>query len=172
MSLYYWLLYHKNVPHLFAYMQDQNCSSSWAERRMLWGSLNRNWRRWHQRQTVRFLRVSQYDVQLGVWISHVKLSSCETSCNVKPVMGSWWWGQNLDQDISPQDPRSTTTLQQRWLDRSTCVSRHLQLRTGAFSWCRVLLPGACMSSLTAASAFGLGRRPRNHVNTDVSVIGQ
>jgi len=30
----------------------------------------------------------------------------------------------------------------RPLCRSTCVSRHLQLRTGGFCWCRVLLP-AC-----------------------------
>jgi len=34
-------------------------------------------------------------------------------------------------------------LQQLYnLYRSTCVSRHLRLRTGGFSWCKVLLP-AC-----------------------------
>jgi len=49
----------------------------------------------------------------------------------------------LDQSSSKvqhSDPLRTTRL---WpLYRSTCVSRHLQLRTGKFCWCKVLLP-AC-----------------------------
>jgi len=42
---------------------------------------------------------------------------------------------------------------QRPLYRSTCVSRYLQLRSGGFCWCKVLLPLP-----RATSAFGLGRR--------------
>jgi len=38
--------------------------------------------------------------------------------------------------------RTTTTTVLRPLYRSTCFSRHLQLRTGRFCWCKVLLP-AC-----------------------------
>ena len=33
------------------------------------------------------------------------------------------------------------TIISRPLYRSTCVSRHLQLRTGGFCWCKVLLLG-------------------------------
>jgi len=43
-----------------------------------------------------------------------------------------WWGKN----------NNTTTTVLRPLCRSVCVSQHLQLRTGGFCWCRVLLP-AC-----------------------------
>jgi len=43
---------------------------------------------------------------------------------------------------------------QQPLYRSTCVSWHLQLRTGGFCWCSF---PARMPLLTATSAFGLGR---------------
>ena len=36
----------------------------------------------------------------------------------------------------------TNILWPLYRSRSTCVSRHLQLRTGGFCWCKVLLP-AC-----------------------------
>ena len=38
--------------------------------------------------------------------------------------------------------RMTTTTILRPLYRSTCISQHLQLRSGGFCWCKVLLP-AC-----------------------------
>jgi len=37
---------------------------------------------------------------------------------------------------------TTTTTILRTIYRLTCVSRHLQLRTGGFCWCKVLLPHA------------------------------
>ena len=37
---------------------------------------------------------------------------------------------------------TTTTAVLRQLYRSTCVSSHLQLTTGGFCWCKVLLPDA------------------------------
>ena len=43
---------------------------------------------------------------------------------------------------SPDNNTTTTTTHLQPLYRSTSVSQHLQLRTGGFSWCKVLLP-AC-----------------------------
>ena len=43
------------------------------------------------------------------------------------------------------------------LCRSTCVSQHLQLRTGGFCWCFLSFT-ASMPLVMATSAFGLGRR--------------
>ena len=40
----------------------------------------------------------------------------------------------------PLQPASQTNFVLWPLYRSTCVSQHLQLRTGGFCWCRVLLP--------------------------------
>ena len=65
-------------------------------------------------------------------------------------------------DLRPSVCRIKAARQQHkttrlWpLYRSTRVSRHLQLSTGAFCWCRVLLPARAL--LTATSAFGSARR--------------
>ena len=55
----------------------------------------------------------------------------------------------------------------RTLYMSTCVSRHLQLRTGGFRWCKVL--PTRMPLLMAPSAFGLARRRWSCPHTVVSV---
>ena len=52
---------------------------------------------------------------------------------------------------------TTTATVLRPLYRSTGCRRHLQLRTGGFCWCKVLLP-ACPCWRQPTSAFELGRR--------------
>jgi len=42
--------------------------------------------------------------------------------------------------VSRLSAKTTTTTQQRPLYRSTCVNWHLQLRTGGYCWCNVLIP--------------------------------
>ena len=50
--------------------------------------------------------------------------------------------KNNSKTVLLHQTTTTTTTVLRPLYRSTCVSRHIQLRTGAFCWCTVLLP-AC-----------------------------
>ena len=48
---------------------------------------------------------------------------------------------NTEDNIISWDTTATTSTVLRPVYRSTCVSRmHLQLRTGVFCWCKVLLP--------------------------------
>ena len=69
---------------------------------------------------------------LGSFNAHVYRIHCDT-CRLTTT--TWHIAViNFKQD------QPTTVL--RKLYRSTCVSWHLQLRTGGFCWCRVLLP-AC-----------------------------
>ena len=51
---------------------------------------------------------------------------------------------------------TTTTQHNHHFTAIIQVSRHLQLRTGGFRWCKSFT--ACMPLLMATSAFGLGRR--------------
>ena len=47
---------------------------------------------------------------------------------------------NSRKHFSDSNTATTSTIL-RPLYRSTCISRHLQLRTGGYCWCKVLLPG-------------------------------
>jgi len=73
-----------------------------------------------------------------LWISRTSTNiSCQTS-------------HKHQYASSAQENTTTTVLQPS--DRTTCFSHHLQLRTGGFFWCKVLL------LLMATSAFGFGRK--------------
>jgi len=66
-------------------------------------------------------------------------------------------GKRAVKRVCGRNITATTTTVLRPLRRSTCVSRHLQLRTGEdfVGACKVFLL-ACPCGTTAASAFGLG----------------
>jgi len=49
-----------------------------------------------------------------------------------------------EQHKTNRQNNTTTTTVLRPLYRSTCVGQHLQLTTGGFCWCKVLLP-ACLA---------------------------
>jgi len=63
-------------------MKDQNCSSSWQKPRMQCGSFGKNWKGWHQRQTVCFWQIHYLCSHAVLYID----LSCETALPWKQLL--------------------------------------------------------------------------------------
>jgi len=76
---------------------------------------------------------------------HIRVSSADRSYMPQQVVISAGCDVNDLHEVKDVHIPRCVDLDRR---RSTCVSRQLQLRTGGFCWCKVLL--------SATGAFGLG----------------
>ena len=116
--------------------------------------------------SVSLLR-SLYSFNTADWAT-VRFFNLRKMCSSYPQKFSFewvWFGVSVQEncdEIKTENRRVILYIQQtaivlQPLSRSTCVCRYLQLRTGGFFWCKVLL-AARMPLLMATSAFGLWRR--------------
>ena len=77
------------------------------------------------------------DISIGLAI----FADTQTVCHTDLATLSVTIGHNCAIHAVRPNTTTTTTTTVLWpLYRSTCVSWHLQLRTGEFCWCKVLLP--------------------------------
>ena len=99
---------------------------------------------WHQsgdRQVCKSLQTDNHtSTSLLKFFLQARCPSCRPTNSVKALKAQEQMA-NSTTILNPAHNATTTTTTVLWpLYRSTCVSWHLQLRTGGFCQCKVLLP--------------------------------
>ena len=121
------------------------CKTGWTDHDAIWGASAdmKGQTRGPKEQCIRWectvappseYNGSIYTAAVIRPIATITVATCYMYYN--PARLSWKTGRRNSHN--PTQPATTLRL----LYRSTCVSRHLQLRAEGFCWCKVLLP-AC-----------------------------